>query len=340
MANGTPKPWDSLKKSDRLDREIAEYRELGQLATRSTDSRGRARPEEPDPLRTAFERDRDRIIHSNAIRRLAHKTQVFINPEGDHFVTRLTHTLQVAQIGRSMAVALGLNEALTEAICLGHDIGHSPFGHVGEDALAELVPGGWLHSEQSVRVLSVLEPLNLVWETLDGIRAHTWKVEPPPAAPEGLLCRFADRIAYLTHDLMDAMRAELISYRDVPFRVQALLGDRHGQWVTTMVHAVVDGSLEAGEVIMDPEIEEAFDELRDFMFARVYLRPEHEPERKRAIAIVQELVRHFEAHPHQIPDAGRNAAAAGPESDLVRAVDYVAGMTDRFAIKTHRNLVG
>ena len=150
---------------------------MAPAATRSSESKGRERPEEPDPLRTAYERDRDRIVHSNAFRRLARKTQVFIDPGNDHFVTRLTHTLQVAQIGRSMAVALGLNEALTEAICLGHDIGHAPFGHTGEDALAEILEGGWVHSDHSVRVLSVIEPLNLTWETRDGIRAHPWRVE-------------------------------------------------------------------------------------------------------------------------------------------------------------------
>jgi dGTPase len=154
-----------------------------------------------DEYRTDFERDRDRIIHSKAFRRLKHKTQVFLNPEGDHYVTRLTHTVHVTQVGRAMAVALGLNEPLTEAICLAHDVGHSPFGHTGEDALTPYVEGEWLHSAQGVRVLSVLEPLNLTWEVLDGVRAHSWKIDPPPATPEGDLCRFADRIAYLTHDV-------------------------------------------------------------------------------------------------------------------------------------------
>ena len=174
---------DKLIRIARLDREKTERDTLAIAATQSTESRGRDIEEPPDPLRTAFERDRDRIVHCNAIRRLAHKTQVFMNPDDDHFVTRLTHTLQVSQVGRSMAVALGLNEALTEAICLGHDIGHSPFGHTGEDALSAFVEGEWLHSAQSVRILTILEPLNLTWETLDGIRAHSWKINPGPPPP-------------------------------------------------------------------------------------------------------------------------------------------------------------
>ena len=321
---------DQLTRVDRIERERRERSDLAPAATRSTESKGRERPEEPDPLRTAFERDRDRIVHCNAIRRLARKTQVFIDPENDHFVTRLTHTLQVAQIGRAMAVALGLNEALTEAICLGHDIGHAPFGHTGEDTLAEIIDGGWVHSDHSVRVLSVLEPLNLTWEVLDGIRAHPWRVETPPATPEGYLCRFADRIAYLSHDLIDAMRADIIHYRDLPFRAQALLGDRHGRWVTAMIHAVVDQSNATGIVAMAPDVADAMAELRSFMFERVYLRAEGKPHRLHAIKVVQDLVRHYEAHPSEIPGPGHDERTA-----LERAVDYVAGMTDRFASRAH-----
>lgn len=326
---------DRLKRVDRLERERRERSELAPIATRSGNTKGREQPEEPDPLRTAFERDRDRIVHSNAIRRLARKTQVFIDPENDHFVTRLTHTMQVAQIGRAMAVALGLNESLTEAICLGHDIGHAPFGHTGEDALAEIIDGGWVHSDHSVRVLSVLEPLNLTWEVLDGIRAHPWRVETPPATPEGVLCRLADRIAYLSHDLIDAMRAGIISYPDLPFRAQALLGDRHGRWVTAMVHAVVDGSTATGTVTMDPDIAGAMAELRAFMFERVYLRPEARRHRSRAIQIVRDLVHHFEANQAELPDGHEDG-----RSDLQRAVDYVAGMTDRFALRVHAERCG
>ncbi|MCY4369535.1 MAG: HD domain-containing protein [bacterium] len=326
---------DGLKRVDRHERERREHSDLAPIATRSANSKGRERPEEPDPLRTAFERDRDRIVHSNAIRRLARKTQVFTDPDNDHFVTRLTHTLQVAQIGRAMAVALRLNEALTEAICLGHDIGHAPFGHTGEDALAEIVDGGWVHSDHSVRVLSVLEPLNLTWEVLDGIRAHPWRVQIPPTTPEGVLCRFADRIAYLSHDLIDAMRAGIIIYQDLPFRAQALLGDRHGRWVTSMVHAVVEASEAAGTVRMDPDVAAAMAELRAFMFERVYLRPEATRHRARAIRIVRDLVHYFEANESELP-----AGSEGGRSQLQRAVDYVAGMTDRFALRVHAERFG
>lgn len=192
-------------------REVAEEREredLSPVATLSINSAGRVVPEDPDPWRTAFERDRDRILHSKAFRRLKHKTQVFMNPEGDHYVTRLTHTLQVTQVGGAIARALSLNGALTEAICLGHDVGHSPFGHTGEDTLSEFVDGGWHHSAQSVRIFEVLEPLNLTFEVLDGIMAHPWKVETPAQTPEGAIVRFADRIAYLAHDALDAIRAD------------------------------------------------------------------------------------------------------------------------------------
>src|SRR5918992_4258326 len=189
-----------LRRRDRLAREADEER-LSPAATRSADSRGRERPEEPDAYRTAFERDRDRIIHSKAFRRLKHKTQVFLNPEGDHFVTRLTHTMQVTQVARSLAAALSLNEPLAEAIALGHDVGHSPFGHTGEEALSPyLPPDGWHHAAQSVRILEVLEDLNLTWEVRDGVRAHSWRITPPPAIPEAFCVRYADRIAYLSHD--------------------------------------------------------------------------------------------------------------------------------------------
>jgi dGTPase len=324
---------DGLTRIDRPVREAAEQ-DLAPLATRSTGGGDRAVHEKPDGWRTAFERDRDRIIHSKAIRRLAHKTQVFMVPDDDHFATRLTHTMQVAQVGRSMAVALGLNEALTEAICLGHDIGHSPFGHTGEDALTPYVDGEWLHSAQSVRVLSILEPLNLRAETLDGIRAHSWKVNPPPTTPEGMLCRFADRIAYLAHDIIDASKAEIITYHDLPFRAQALLGDNHSSWIGTMVRAVVDESLLKGEVVMAPEILEAMHELRAFMFDRVYLREENQESRDWAIRIIRGLVDHFVDHPDEVPETYKVDHAPV----LTQAIDYVAGMTDRFAVRMHERL--
>ncbi len=315
-------------------RERLEHELLAPAATKADESRGRAEPETPDRFRTAFERDRDRIVHSKAFRRLKHKTQVFLNPEGDHYVTRLTHTVQVTQVGRAMAAALGLNEVLTEAICLAHDVGHSPFGHTGEEALSPYVEGEWLHSEHGVRVLSVLEPLNLTFEVLDGVRAHSWKIDPPPETPEGYLCRFADRIAYLTHDVADALRAGVLEFHELPRRATARFGTSSRDWINQMVTAVVEESFRQGRVAMDPETLDIMHELRDFMFERVYLRPEEESQKQRAIHVIRDLVDYFRDHPDEIPESFRVDDA----DDLTRAIDYVAGMTDRFALRTHDRL--
>jgi len=328
--------------SDRLvrrTRQEAERRErdlLSPAATRSTASRGRNLPEEPDPYRTAFERDRDRILHSKAFRRLKHKTQVFINPDGDHFVTRLTHTLQVTQIGRSIAVTLGLNESLTEAICLGHDAGHAPFGHIGEDALTPYVAGEWHHAAQSVRVFEVLEPLNLTWEVRDGVRAHSWKIDPPPATPEGTVCRFADRIAYLTHDVDDAVRAGVIRYGDLPAGAIDAFGDPGSEWIGSMIEAVATESVRTGEVSMGAHLLDAMNVLRDFMFERVYLRSEVDAQRDEAITVIRDLVDHYVSHPDEVPDSYRHHGA----DDVTAAIDYVSGMNDRFAIREHDRLTG
>ena len=317
------------EEAERLEREL-----LAPAATLSTGGRGRDIPEEPDPYRTAFERDRDRILHSKAFRRLKHKTQVFINPEDDHFVTRLTHTLQVTQIGRSIASFLGLNEPLTEAICLGHDVGHAPFGPPGAAALPDSVDWEWLHSQQGLRIFRVLEPLNLTWEVLDGIRAHSWKIEPPPATPEGMVCRFADRIAYLTHDVLDAMRAGIIAEEDLPASAVGRFGEPGSPWIASMIAAVIDETVATGTVAMEPDCLEVMHELRQFMFQRVYLRPETESHKRRVFAVIHALVDHFLEHPDQIPDTYRN-----PESgDLGQVIDYVAGMTDRYALRLYETL--
>ena len=318
-----------LIRRTREDVERYERDNLSPAATLSTQTRGRNVPEAPDPDRTVFERDRDRILHSKAFRRLKHKTQVFINPDGDHFVTRLTHTLQVTQIGRALATYLRLNVPLAEAICLGHDAGHSPFGHIGEDALTPYVLGEWHHAAQSVRVFEVLEPLNLTWEVRDGIRAHSWKIDPPPATPEGMVCRFADRIAYLTHDVDDAVRAGVIGYGDLPARAIEVFGEPGSAWIGSMIAAVVDESLRQGELAMDPEALDAMNELRDFMFERVYLRPEAEDQRDRAIRVIRGLADHFIGHPEAVPDTYRHHGA----DEITAAIDYVSGMTDRFAIR-------
>ncbi len=318
----------------RGDVERIEAEMLAPAATLAVDTVGRAVPEAPDPFRTAFARDRDRVLHTKAFRRLKHKTQVFMNPEGDHFVTRLTHTLQVNQIGRTIARALGLNEDLTEAICLAHDVGHSPFGHTGEDALSDYVEGEWLHSAQGVRIFEVLEPVNLTWEVLDGIRAHSWKIPELPATPEGWICRFADRIAYLAADVEDAMRADVIGYSDLPAQSLATFGEPGSQWIASMISAVVDESLRAGAVTMEPEMLSVMTDLRSFMFERVYLRPETEDQRRKVIGIVHDLVDYFVAHPDEIPESYRHDDA----DTLTQVIDYVAGMTDRFAIRTHDEL--
>lgn len=313
----------------RFDAERWEAEHLAPAATRSTESRGRIVAEPPDDRRTAFERDRDRILHTKAFRRLKHKTQVFIDPDGDHFVTRLTHTLQVTQIGRSIARYLGLNEALTEAICLGHDVGHSPFGHIGEDALSPYVAGEWHHAAQSVRVFEVLEPINPTREVSDGIRAHSWKIDPPPLTEEGMVCRYADRIAYLTHDVDDAVRAGVIGYPDLPAAAHRVFGAPGAAWIATMIESVVDESLRVGTITMAADELEVMHEVRDFMFERVYLRPEVADQRDHAIAVIRGLVDQYIAHPEAVPDTYRH-----PDSDpITAAIDYVSGMTDRYALR-------
>ena len=318
-----------------VSREQREAREAGlaPLATRSTDSRGRSRPEDPDPYRTEFERDRDRVLHSKAFRRLKHKTQVFINPEGDHFVTRMSHTLQVTQIARSIARALDLNEDLTEAICIGHDCGHTPFGHTGEAALSEYIEDGeWVHSAQGVRIFQVLEPKNLSWEVLDGIRAHTWRVKPPPHTPEGWVCRFADRIAYLNHDLLDAVRAGVLDPGELPADVVDVLGPfSGGHWIGSMIQAVLDESIRRGKVCMQADALNAMRRMREFMFERVYLRPESRAQAERARRVIHDLVGHLENNPGLIPETYQLEDAPL----RTRVLDYVAGMTDRFALNLH-----
>ena len=322
----------------RESRETEELTRLAPAAIRAIESRGRVHPEPPDRYRTAFERDRDRILHSKAFRRLKHKTQVFIDPEGDHYVTRLTHTLQVTQIARALAAALSLNETLAEAIALGHDVGHSPFGHTGEDALSPYFPtgGGWHHAAQSVRIFEVLEDLNLTWEVRDGIRAHSWRVEPPPATQEAMCVRYADRIAYLTHDALDAIRAGLLTASDFPVSIGERFGSVGSGWVGGMIAAVVEHSLIANTVRMDDDSLAVMNELRDFMFQRIYLGPEQKRHLVEAVEVIRRLVDHHLLHPDEIPGSYRDT-----EADLVTQVaDYVAGMTDRFALATYRRLFG
>jgi dGTPase len=324
-----------LRRRDRLARE-AEEANLSSAATRSASSRGRARPEEPDEFRTAFERDRDRIIHSKAFRRLKHKTQVFLNPEGDHFVTRLTHTMQVTQVARSLAAALSLNEPLAEAIALGHDVGHSPFGHTGEEALSPyFAPDEWHHAAQSVRIFEILEDANLTWEVRDGIRAHSWRIEPPPATPEAFCVRFADRIAYLAHDALDALRAGTLRPDAFPSSVLERFGEPGREWISAMINAVIDESLRTGAIRMDDATLGVMNRLRDFMFEQVYESADQLRQGRRAITIIRDLMDWHVEHPDEIPASYRQVEA----TLVVQAADYIAGMTDRFALATHDRLI-
>jgi len=336
-------------------RQLTEEREesLSPYAVKSKSSRGRLKYEELCPIRTAFQRDRDRIIHSKAFRRLKHKTQVFIAPLGDHFVTRLTHTLEVAQIARTIARALNLNEDLTEAIALGHDLGHTPFGHVGEDVLNELYYQGFRHNEQSLRVVDLLERdgqgLNLTWEVRDGILNHSktrvdilgqdWgKVH----TLEGEVVKIADAVAYINHDIGDAIRAGSITENDLPPSAAMILGYSHSQRINTMVSDIIDYSWAAKSddavphpaVGMSPRILEATNTLRGFLFDRVYNQRSAEEEAEKAKEVVRSLYEYFNKHEDKLP----------PEysvySDEIerRVVDYIAGMTDQYALRTAEEL--
>ena len=319
---------DSFILRDRKWRETNERITLSSNAMLSENSKGRLSHEEHDEFRTIFERDRDRIIHSKAFRRLKHKTQVFINPDGDHFITRMTHTLNVTQVGRSISKTLGLNPDLTEAICLGHDVGHSPFGHTGEEILNEMHPNGWSHSENSVKIFSKIENLNLSVETIDGIEKHPWRYTEKPSTQEGMICRFADRIAYLSHDVEDALRANVIKISDIPNKITKELGTPGKQWINSLISGIFKAS-NSNELVMDSEIGEIMNELREFMFENVYLRDETNDQRKECKNIVQTLVEYFMENKNELP---KNYIQS--EDDIENSIDYVAGMTDRFAIST------
>ena len=323
---------DSFILRDRKWRETNERVTLSSYAMLSEESKGRFKKEDQDPFRTVFERDRDRIIHSKTFRSLKHKTQVFINPDGDHFITRMTHTLNVTQIGRSIAKTLGLNPDLTEAICLGHDVGHSPFGHTGEEVLNDMLDGGWSHSENSVKMLSIIEPLNLTKETINGIEKHPWKYEEPPFTNEGLICRYADRIAYLSHDVEDAIRAGVLNERQIPKSITSELGSPGKTWINSLISGIFKASSE-GNLSMDDEFLNIMNNLREFMFEKVYLRDETKKERAEAKKVVEKLVSNFTNNPNLLPKQYRTT-----QSELENAVDYVAGMTDRFALKEFSKL--
>jgi dGTPase len=311
-------------------REEAETRVLVAGATRSREAGNRARPEEPDPMRTCFERDRDRILHSTAFRRLAGKTQVFVFP-ADHQRTRLTHALEVAQVATAMARAIGLNVALTEAIALGHDCGHGPGGHASEDAFDRFIPGGYHHAVWGADV--VLESLNLCVETLDGIRNHSWS-RPAPGTPEGVVVSWADRCAYSAHDLEDAVSAGIVSIDDLPAAVSDVVGRTRSAQLRAFIGALVDCTSSTGTIGMHRLQADALAELRAFNYERIYNRPASVAQAEVVIEVLDALVGFFAEEPHLLPD--------GPDpDDAVRAaVSYVAGMTDRFAFDTARARLG
>jgi dGTPase len=328
----------------RLRTEREEEERLSPLACKSARSRGRQRPEEPSPVRTEYARDRDRILHSKAFRRLKYKTQVFFSPSGDHYRTRLSHTLEVAQIARTVSRALRLNEDLTEAIALGHDVGHAPFGHAGEQALDALCPGGFVHSQQSLRVLDVLERdgagLNLTWEVRDGIAYHSKHQESisqplteATSTLEGAVVRISDAVAYLNADVDDAVRAGLIALDDLPSHALSILGTSHSRRIDSMVSGIISESwdvsegVQGGDIRMGERLLEATDSLREFMFRRVYKHPDVEREAAKARTVVTHLYTHFDSHADEL-HAAMSTEGAGSEWTVC---DYISGMTDRYA---------
>ena len=318
-----------------LEREEAAFSPYAFL-TKNT--RGRDYPYTPCSLRTEFQRDRDRIIHSKSFRRLMHKTQVFLLPEEEHYRTRMTHTLEVTQIARIIARALRLNEDLTEAAALGHDIGHTPFGHAGESAMQECYSKDFTHYRQSVRVVEHLEKdgrgLNLTWEVRDGILNHTGKCMA--STLEGVIVKFADRIAYINHDIDDACRAGILSLDDIPAELLHTLGRGHSERINRMVTSVIDASTDRPTIAFTDEIGPAVDELRDFLFRNVYENPIAKSEDKKAKALLCELFAYYVKYPEEMPALyQRNIENEGVERCVC---DYVASMTDRFAIDKYSEL--
>lgn len=317
--------------------EINEKRILSKRACLSTDTGAtiRLRREEPCPYRTAFQRDRDRILHCNAFRRLKRKTQVFLSPVGDHYRTRLTHTLEVSQVARTIARALFLNEDLTEAIALGHDVGHSPFGHAGESVLNHICPHGYRHYQQSMRVVDSIEKngmgLNLTQAVRNGIVCHTNMIAD---TLEGNIVRVADRIAYINHDIEDAIRAGILTPDDLPREAVEILGHSHTERITTLVGAVIAHGTDT--IGMAPEIQQAHDLLHSFMYENVYHNLNAKAEEQKAKILIEELYRYFRQHPEKMPELYRKIAQ---DEDVDRAVcDYISGMSDGYAVDLYSEL--
>lgn len=324
-----------------IRREIEEREEkfLSPYACLAKNSKGRKYKEDKCPMRTDFQRDRDRILHSKAFRRLKHKTQVYISPTSDHYRTRLTHTLEVSQIARTLARALTLNEDLVEAIALGHDLGHTPFGHIGEEALDKLSTHGFRHNIQSLRLVEDLElhngkkGLNLTEEVRDGIRNHTGP--DLPQTLEGMVVRLSDRIAYINHDIDDSIRAKLIKEEDLPDRTKEVLGSSHGERINTLIMDIIENSKDRDQVLQSPQVKEAADELRDFMFERVYFDDRVKEEADKAAYIIKELFDYYMDRPEIL----LSQALINPDEDIERGVcDYLAGMTDRYIMYVYTDV--
>lgn len=321
-------------------REITENNEnlvFGKYAFFSKNTKGRLRPEEPCTVRTEYQRDRDRIIHSKAFRRMKHKTQVFMIPEGDHYRTRLTHTLEVMQIARTIARALRLNEDLCEAVAMGHDLGHTPFGHSGEAVLNKIVPDGFTHYEQSLRVVDVLEGksgLNLTYEVRDGILNHTG--DNTAETLEGRIIKFADRIAYINHDIDDAVRAGIITNEQLPSESARILGTRHSERINTLICDIIENSMNKPELAMSPDVEKAMMDLRKFMFDNVYLNKKVKNDEKKVDFIITEMYAYFVKHPDKIPHENIRFEK---DFGIKRVVcDYIAGMSDDYAIRIFNDI--
>jgi dGTPase len=323
---------------DRAAREALEDQLLAAGATRAHGGGNRAQPELPDPERTCFERDRDRILHSTAFRRLAGKTQVFVFPD-DHQRTRLTHALEVAQVATAISRSIGLNVALTEAIALGHDCGHGPGGHASEDAFSPFVEGGYDHAVWGAD--TVLEPLNLCQETLDGIRNHSWS-RPAPATPEGEVVSWADRIAYVCHDFEDAEHAGIVSAAQLPESVRDLCGDRRSRQLHAFIAGVVDAVRATGTIAMTEPVAEALAEFRRFNYDHIYMRPASIEQSESVIRVLRALVEHFGEHPSGMPRPAASEGRLRPGSATAfrEAVTYVGGMTDRYAFQQATQLLG
>ncbi len=326
-------------------RERQEQREhdiLSRYASFADESRGRDRQEEQCDIRTDYQRDRDRILHSKAFRRLKQKTQVFLAPEGDHYRTRMTHTLEVAQNARTIARALQLNEDLTEAIALGHDLGHTPFGHAGERALNRITGdmGGFRHNEQSVRVVERLEKdgmgLNLTWEVRDGILNHQTSLTP--ATMEGKIVRLSDKIAYINSDIDDSIRAGIIKEEEIPYWLTDVLGHSTNHRLNTLVHDIVRNSEGRGDICMSPEVEKAMFSLRSFMYENVYTNPVAKSEEKKVETLIEQLYDHYIKHIEELPDEFSALILLGETAE--RAVcDFIACMSDRYMVNLYKELM-